>query len=113
MERPFPPLYACQPIVLGVMWLDQDLACKRIGTFGEAKDEAGMMSDFAEFMGKWTPHLVTWNGRGFRLVEAPATNANPALRCLFLWLCASCIDDLVRHVTTGGNAHQGQECGRH
>jgi len=67
VERPFPPLYACRPIVLGVMWLDQDLTCKRIGTFGEAKDEAGMMSDFADFMGKWKPNLVTWNGRGFDL----------------------------------------------
>src|SRR5579872_4963246 len=37
MERPFPPLYACRPIVLGVMWLDADLGCKRIGTFGENK----------------------------------------------------------------------------
>jgi len=67
VERAFPPLYASRPIVLGVMWLDQDLTCKRIGTFGEAKDEAGMMSDFADFMGKWKPHLVTWNGRDFDL----------------------------------------------
>jgi predicted PolB exonuclease-like 3'-5' exonuclease len=67
VERAFPPLYACRPIVLGVMWLDRDLVCKRIGTFGEGKDEAGMMSDFADFMGKWKPHLVTWNGRGFDL----------------------------------------------
>ena len=66
-ERPFPPLYACRPVVLGVMWLAEDLSCKRIGTFGEAKDEAGMMNDFADFMGKWKPHLVTWNGRGFDL----------------------------------------------
>jgi predicted PolB exonuclease-like 3'-5' exonuclease len=67
VERPFPPLYACRPIVLGVMWLSEDLSCKRIGTFGEGKDEAQMMTDFAEFMGKWKPHLVTWNGRGFDL----------------------------------------------
>jgi predicted PolB exonuclease-like 3'-5' exonuclease len=67
VERPFPPLYACRPVVLGVMWLDENLGCKRIGTFGEAKDEAGMMTDFAEFMGKWKPNLVTWNGRGFDL----------------------------------------------
>ena len=67
VERPFPPLYACRPIVLGVMWLDENLDCKRIGTFGEGKDEAGMMSDFADFMGKWKPNLVTWNGRGFDL----------------------------------------------
>jgi predicted PolB exonuclease-like 3'-5' exonuclease len=67
VERPFPPLYACRPIVVGVMWLDEQLACKRIGWFGEGKDEAGMMADFAEFMNKWRPHLVTWNGRSFDL----------------------------------------------
>jgi predicted PolB exonuclease-like 3'-5' exonuclease len=66
-ERPFPPLYACKPVVIGVMWLDETLACKRMGTIGEGKDEAGMLADFAEFMTKWTPHLVTWNGRGFDL----------------------------------------------
>jgi 3'-5' exonuclease len=67
VERPFPPLYACRPIVLGVMWLDADLSCKRIGTIGEGKDEAGMMADFADFMMKWRPHVVSWNGRGFDL----------------------------------------------
>jgi len=67
VERPFPPLYACRPVVVGVMWLGPGLAVKRIGTFGEGKDEAGMMADFAEFMGKWRPHVVTWNGRGFDL----------------------------------------------
>ena len=67
VERPFPPLYACQPIVIGVMWLDAALAIKRMGTFGEGKDEAGMMADFADFMGKWRPQVVTWNGRGFDL----------------------------------------------
>lgn len=67
MERPFPPLYACRPVVLGVMWLDENLVCKRIGTFGEGKDEAGMIADFGDFMNKWKPHLVTWNGRGFDL----------------------------------------------
>jgi hypothetical protein len=49
------------------MWLDEDLACKRIGTFGEGKDEAGMMADFADFMNARKPHIVTWNGRGFDL----------------------------------------------
>jgi len=67
VERPFPPLYACRPVVLGVMWLDEDLAVKRIGTIGEGKDEAGMMGDFADFMNKWRPHVVTWNGRSFDL----------------------------------------------
>ena len=67
VERPFPPLYACRPVVLGVLWMGEDLTCKRIGVFGEGKDEAGMMSDFADFMGRWRPHLVTWNGRSFDL----------------------------------------------
>jgi predicted PolB exonuclease-like 3'-5' exonuclease len=65
VERPFPPLYACRPIVIGVMWLDEDLAVKRIGTIGEGKNEPEMMADFAEFMTKFRPHLVSWNGRSF------------------------------------------------
>ena len=40
---------------------------KKIGTVGEGKDEAAMMADFADFMGKWRPQVVTWNGRGFDL----------------------------------------------
>jgi predicted PolB exonuclease-like 3'-5' exonuclease len=67
VERPFPPLYACRPVVIGVMWIGADLAVKKIGTFGEGKDEAAMMADFADFMGKWRPQVVTWNGRGFDL----------------------------------------------
>ncbi|HVZ74245.1 MAG TPA: 3'-5' exonuclease [Polyangia bacterium] len=67
VERPFPPLYACRPIVLGVMWFDENLAIKRIGTIGENKDETGMMGDFADFMTKYRPHVVTWNGRSFDL----------------------------------------------
>ena len=67
MERPFPPLYACKPVVIGVMWLDEHMACKKMGTIGEAKDEAGMLVDFADFMAKWKPRVVTWNGRGFDL----------------------------------------------
>jgi predicted PolB exonuclease-like 3'-5' exonuclease len=66
-ERPFPPLYASRPVVIGVMWLDEDLALRRLGTFGEGKDEAGMLADFAEFMDSRRPQLVTWNGRGFDL----------------------------------------------
>lgn len=66
-ERPFPPLYACQPVVLGVLWLDEHLVCKRMGTIGEGKDEAGMLADFADFMSARKPDLVTWNGRSFDL----------------------------------------------
>jgi 3'-5' exonuclease len=66
-ERTFPPIFACRPVVIGVMWLDENLVCKKAGTIGEGKDEAGMLADFAEFVNKWEPTLVTWNGRGFDL----------------------------------------------
>jgi len=66
-ERPFPPLYACRPIVLGVIWLDEAYGCKRIGIIGEDKSEADMMEDFADFMTKYRPLVVTWNGRQFDL----------------------------------------------
>jgi hypothetical protein len=66
-ERTFPPIFACKPVVIGVMWLDENLVCKKAGTIGEGKDEGPMLADFAEFMAKWEPVLVTWNGRGFDL----------------------------------------------
>src|SRR3954447_21295617 len=46
-DRSFPPLYACRPVVIGVIWLDDDLSCRRIGVVGEDKTEAEMMADFA------------------------------------------------------------------
>jgi len=67
VERPFPPLYACKVLVIGVMWLDQNLAVKRHGTIAEGKDEGALLQDFSEFMAKHKPHLITWNGRGFDL----------------------------------------------
>ena len=39
-EKPFPPLYAHRPIVLGVLWLDESYGFKRLGVVGEGKDEA-------------------------------------------------------------------------
>lgn len=66
-ERPFPPLYACRPVVIGVMWLDEDFSLRRLGTIGDGKDEAGMLTEFAAFMDSQRPQLVTWNGRGFDL----------------------------------------------
>jgi predicted PolB exonuclease-like 3'-5' exonuclease len=66
-ERTFPPIFACKPVVIGVMWLDENLDCKKAGTIGEGKEEGPMLADFAEFMAKWEPTLVTWNGRGFDL----------------------------------------------
>lgn len=66
-ERAFPPLYACKPVVIGVLWMDEAFALKRIGTIGEGKDERGVLTDFADFMSIRKPDLVTWNGRGFDL----------------------------------------------
>jgi len=66
-ERTFPPIFACKPVVIGVMWLDENLVCKKTGTIGEGKDEGGMLADFAEFVAKWKPTIVSWNGRGFDL----------------------------------------------
>jgi predicted PolB exonuclease-like 3'-5' exonuclease len=72
---PFPPLWAHKPIVLGVCWLDESYLFRRIGVIGEAKDEAGMLADFAAFAEQHRPHLVTYNGRSFDLPVL-------ALRCL-------------------------------
>src|SRR3954465_8404204 len=73
--RPFPPLYAHRPIVLGVLWLDESSGFRRIGVIGESKDEPGMLQDFSSFADQHRPHLVTYNGRSF---DMPVI----ALRCL-------------------------------
>ena len=65
VERPFPPLWAHRPVVIGVLWLDEKYAWKRLGVVGEGKDEAGMLADFSAFVERERPHLVSYNGRGF------------------------------------------------
>jgi hypothetical protein len=65
--KPFPPLYAHRPIVIGVLWLDELFAFKRIGVIGEHDDEMGMLNDFSSFVEQYRPHLVTFNGRSFDL----------------------------------------------
>src|SRR3954471_7748011 len=74
-ERPFPPLYAHRPIVLGVLWLDEAYGFKRLGVIGEHDDEAAMLRDFSSFAEQYRPHLVSYNGRSFDLPVL-------ALRCL-------------------------------
>jgi predicted PolB exonuclease-like 3'-5' exonuclease len=66
-ERPFPPLYAHRPIVLGVLWLDETYAFRRVGVIGEHDNEPEMLNDFSHFVEQWRPHLVTFNGRSFDL----------------------------------------------
>lgn len=74
-ERPFPPLYAHRPIVLGVLWLDESYGFRRLGVIGEDKDEAAMLRDFSAFADQYRPNLVTYNGRSFDLPVL-------ALRCM-------------------------------
>jgi predicted PolB exonuclease-like 3'-5' exonuclease len=74
-ERPFPPLWAHRPIVIGALWLDEEYRHKRIGVIGEDRDEIGMLSDFARFTEEHRPTLVTYNGRSFDLPVI-------SLRCL-------------------------------
>lgn len=66
-ERPFPPLYAHRPIVLGVLWLDEAYRFKKLGVVGEGKDERGMLEDFSAFVTRHGPDIVTYNGRSFDL----------------------------------------------
>jgi predicted PolB exonuclease-like 3'-5' exonuclease len=66
-ERPFPPLWAHKPIVLGALWLDEEYRFKRIGVIGEDKDELQMLADFTRFTDEHRPNLVTYNGRSFDL----------------------------------------------
>jgi predicted PolB exonuclease-like 3'-5' exonuclease len=66
-ERVFPPLFACQPVVIGALWLDQELQPRQLAVLGQGQDEAAMLAEFAGFMTGHRPHLVTWNGRGFDL----------------------------------------------
>jgi len=67
VERPFPPLYCHRTIVLGAIWLDTAYRLKRIGVFGEGKDERGLLQDFSQFVARHHPDLVTYNGRSFDL----------------------------------------------
>ena len=65
--RPFPPLYAHQPIVVGVMWLGPDYRLRRMGVIGEASGEAATLEEFSRFVEEHRPALVTYNGRAFDL----------------------------------------------
>lgn len=66
-ERPFPPLWAHRPIVIGAMLLGSDLSFRRLGVVGEDKDEPGLLAAFASYVDRDRHNLVTFNGRGFDL----------------------------------------------
>lgn len=62
---PAPPHH--QIVVIGALLLEADFRVHRVGILGEGKDEAGILRDFARFLEKYKPDLVTYNGRGFDL----------------------------------------------
>lgn len=62
---PAPPHHKI--VVIGALLLDAAYQVKRLGVIGEAKNEAGILRDFAAFLEERRPCLVTYNGRGFDL----------------------------------------------
>ncbi len=60
-----PPPPHHQIVCIGVLWLDADYEVRRLGIIGEDKNEAEMLADFARFLERHRPTLVTFNGRGF------------------------------------------------
>ncbi len=60
---PAPPHH--KVVVVGALWLDEAHVSKKLGVFGENKEENEILSDFAKFIEERRPTLVTWNGRGF------------------------------------------------
>lgn len=67
----FPPPPFHQVVALGVLWLDSNYGLKKMGVFGgetdQPPDEATVLAEFARFIGKEQPHIVTYNGRSFDL----------------------------------------------
>lgn len=62
---PSPPHHKI--VVIGALLFDPSYQVKRIAVLAEAKDESGMLQDFARLMEERRPCLVTFNGRGFDL----------------------------------------------
>jgi predicted PolB exonuclease-like 3'-5' exonuclease len=66
VERlPSPPHHKI--VVIGALLFDQMYQVRRIAVLAEAKDESGMLQDFAKLLDERRPCLITFNGRGFDL----------------------------------------------
>lgn len=67
----FAPAPFHQVVALGVLWLDADHALQKLGAFGGEEDappdESRVLREFADFVGKRHPTMVTFNGRRFDL----------------------------------------------
>jgi predicted PolB exonuclease-like 3'-5' exonuclease len=67
----FPPAPFHQVVALGVLWLDGNYELQKLGAFGGEEDappdESKVLQEFAEFIGKRHPTMVSFNGRRFDL----------------------------------------------
>jgi hypothetical protein len=67
-DEAFPPPWAHRVVVVGILWLGADHAFRKLGAVGHGSlDEPRVLRDFAGFMDKEHPVLVTFNGRRFDL----------------------------------------------
>src|SRR5689334_16866623 len=62
-ERVPPPPFN-QIVTLGCMLLD-DYVPRKLGVVGERKSEPAMLTDFAAWLDRAQPTVVSWNGRSF------------------------------------------------
>jgi len=62
---PAPPHHRI--VLIGAVLFVGNYEPRRIGVISEAKDEAGILADFARLLADRRPCLVTFNGRGFDL----------------------------------------------
>jgi hypothetical protein len=60
---PAPPHHKI--VAIGALWLETNYEIKRIGIVSQAKEESGILTDFARLLEERQPCLVTYNGRGF------------------------------------------------
>jgi predicted PolB exonuclease-like 3'-5' exonuclease len=62
-----PPPPHHEIVCIGVLWFGPNYEVRRIGIIGEDKSEPEVLADFARFLERQRPVLVTFNGRGFDL----------------------------------------------
>lgn len=63
----FPPPFAHQIIVIGVAWLEESYKLKKVGIVAENQTEHVILREFSQFMDRYRPIIVTFNGRRFDL----------------------------------------------
>jgi len=66
-HKPFPPTYAHRVVVIGCMLLDENYRLRRLGVIGDSGDEESILTGFSEYVERYRPALVTFNGRTFDL----------------------------------------------